>query len=69
MPKSRNQTLQSRLKPHEMDAVRESADQLEKSLSEFTREAVLDAVRRVRKADPAEPPLGEWRSQVVERSA
>ena len=65
----RSQTLRTRIRPHEEEAVEAVAEQLGKSKAEFTRDAVLDAVRRVQEADHVERPLGEWRSGVIERSA
>ena len=70
MPEAtRSEIVKTRVKPHESDAIREVADQLGKTIAELVREATLDAVRRVRKDDSPEPPLGEWRSGVVERNA
>ena len=68
MPETkRNARVQARMRPHEREAVDEVAEQLGKRTSDFVREAVLDAVRRVRENGTG-PVIGSWRADVHERS-
>lgn len=63
----RSKQLHARVRPHEMEAVEEVAEQLGKRTSEFVREATLDAVRRVRENETG-PVIGSWRADVHERA-
>lgn len=65
--KNRTERLRIRLRPREREAISEAADQLGKTDSEFTREAILDAVRRVRESGTG-PIVGPWRADVHERA-